>query len=93
MSDHPRAYLKPIGESMQHWHAGQADPVYAVGSFFFDEKDYPELSVVFMARRNLSQDLEKAQAGKHGWGPEEVKELEGLIAFLDSYMEKRKESA
>ena len=31
-----------IGEKLQHWHAGQGDPIYALGSYFFAYGKPPE---------------------------------------------------
>lgn len=75
------------GVNMHHWHGGQGDPVYMVGSFFVCDEDYPDLDIVAQAMRNLEGDLSKAESGKvPGWGRTEIAELGEIIEFLGGYL-------
>ena len=89
-----RFELRDIGEKLQHWHASQGDPIYAVGSFFFDGDDYPDLDVVAQAKARLESDLrafdgDGDRARKNGWGAEEREELGELVDFLAGYLKER----
>lgn len=48
---------RDLGELMQHWHSSQNDPIYAVGSFYFAGKAYPDPEVVQDAIAALEKDL------------------------------------
>lgn len=71
-----------IGLKMQNWHSSQGDPVYAVGSFYFANQEYPERAVVEAARRNLSFNVGKALYS----GVDEQRELREIIAYLDGVL-------
>lgn len=42
-----------VGLRMLHWHSGQGDPIYAVGSFYCDGDPYPRLDVMVAAESRL----------------------------------------
>jgi hypothetical protein len=42
-----------VGILMLDWHSGQGDPVYAVGSFYFEGDPYPRLDVMETAESRL----------------------------------------
>jgi hypothetical protein len=45
-----------LGERLCQWHSSMGDPVYAVGSFYVDDKKYPDKTIVEDAIRNLRSD-------------------------------------
>ena len=78
-----------IGELMQHWHSSSGDPIYAVGSFYFADQDYPDKKVVRAALASLESDLVDAKKGAYGWGESEAKELTTIIAYLKSELREK----
>lgn len=77
--------LSKMGELMQHWHVSMQDPVYAVGSLFFDNQ-HPKLSVVHAARLNIIQMLD---CPSPSWSSTDLPELRRIRKFLDDYIAAR----
>lgn len=50
-----------LGMRLNQWHSSMHDPIYAVGSFYVDNKVYPDESVVDAALSNLQRDLDQFQ--------------------------------
>lgn len=48
-----------LGLRMQSWHSSLWDPIYMVGSLYYDGEKYPDPEIVESALRNLQQDMEK----------------------------------
>lgn len=55
-----------LGLRMQGWHASQADPIYAVGSFYFSGEVYPDRDVVDAALSGLECELDKSRRMARG---------------------------
>lgn len=72
-----------IGEMMQHWHSSGSDPIYAVGSFFFADKKYPDPTVVVQAEEEIQRLMRAAQRGENGWKTKEAKELQKIWDYLN----------
>lgn len=69
---------KRLGEMMQHWHSGQGDPIYAVGSYYYSGKPYPDPVVVERAL-----DWFESVTGQDARAAREVRSIEaGLRYFL-----------
>jgi hypothetical protein len=62
-----------VGLRMLHWHSGQGDPIYAVGSFYYYGDPYPLLNVMMAAESRLDTLWNQAKSRS-----EEKREL-GLI--------------
>jgi hypothetical protein len=77
--------LERLGELLQHWHASMDDPIYAVGSFFFSGKDYPDPNVVVAARDAIQSDI----SGKKFTKAAEQRELRTILRGLDLYIRTR----
>lgn len=77
---------KDIALKMMNWHSSGGDPVYAAGSTAF-AGHLVSPQYVSGAIYNLEKYLPGAKEGKHGWGPEEVEELEEIIAHLEDALE------
>lgn len=56
-----------LGERMLNWHASMSDPIYAVGSYYLDDRIYPEQDVVQGALDGLNQDLEQRKGMLEGY--------------------------
>jgi len=65
-SDEDILSRRDLGFRMLDWHGGQGDPVYAVGSFYVDNKVYPKKEVVEDALGNLSSDLSQTERMLNG---------------------------
>jgi len=85
---HTKHDLKQMGEKLLNWHNGM-DSVYAVGSFFLNGNEYPDIDVVKRAEAQLARLIPQARKRLHGWGPEEVMELNALVSFLKRYVAER----
>ena len=72
------------GERMLHWHRSGNDPVYAVGSFYLSDQDYPKRSVVTRALASLQEALEEPD---DDWDDDDLLELETLTRFLQWQLE------
>lgn len=48
-----------LGILILGWHSSINDPIYAVGSFYVDNKEYPDKTIVENALRNLLNELEE----------------------------------
>lgn len=46
---------------MLNWHSSMSDPIYAVGSYYVDNRAYPDADIVSQAVLNLSIDLNQHQ--------------------------------
>lgn len=77
---------KSIAEKMLSWHSGGGDPIYAAGSAAY-AGHLAQPQYVAGAISNLKKDLPLAEKGKHGWGPDEVEELEKIIDHLEDALE------
>ncbi len=70
-----------VGFKMLNWHGGQGDPVYAVGSTYFDERGafsiYPDVDILKTARSHLKSDLRKTRKKA------DRAELATIIMWLD----------
>lgn len=79
---------KKLGELLHHWHDSKSDPIYGVGSLLISGKAVDEEQVK-KARESIRKLLKSAQAGSHGWGQDEVQELQqisdGLAGLLRVY--------
>jgi hypothetical protein len=56
-----------LGERMLQWHGGQDDPIYAVGSYYISDKEYPDVDVAQDALANLEmewEDFERMRGGE-----------------------------
>jgi len=71
-----------IGEMMQHWHASSGDPIYAVGSYYFSDRAYPNPVVVDAAYESVMSLMKQADRGEHGWTKKDGDELRKISAFL-----------
>ena len=77
--------LKDLGEAMQHWHSSMADPVYAIGSYYFAGMQYPDTSVLVRARDVLQGDLDNPHPS---WSMDDLTELRKIIEDLNSRLDK-----
>lgn len=68
------------GLLMQHWHSSQNDPVYAVGSFYFEGKQYPDTEIVSDAKERLENIVEFHADEYEG---DDIRELQMLVEFLE----------
>jgi hypothetical protein len=77
--------LERLGELMQSWHSSESDPIYAVGSFFFAGRDYPDPNVVVAARDRIQSDL----SGPNFKKAAEQRELRTILRGLELYIRTR----
>lgn len=75
---------KAIGEKLCHWHSSMGDPIYAVGSFYLSDKEYPDPTIVKSARDSLKNSRERPH---ESWSKEDLAELDEIIAYLDGVLE------
>lgn len=69
---------KQLGLLMQNWHSGMGDPVYAVGSYYFADKPYPDPAIVEEAL-----DWFETVTGRDARDTREIKSIvSGLRYFL-----------
>lgn len=54
-----RLSRRKLGEKLLEWHSSMSDPVYAVGSFYYDDHVYPKADIVQEAIDNLEKDLDQ----------------------------------
>jgi hypothetical protein len=66
-----------VGIRMLHWHSGQGDPIYAVGSFYFEGDPYPRLDVMTAAESRLD-----TLWNQHQSRSEEKRELGVILNWL-----------
>ncbi len=77
---------RECGSVLLQWHGSQGDPIYAVGSYFISDMDYPNLTVVESAAieldklRTLPPNL--VETGYHV-------ELKEAAEFLRNYVKER----
>lgn len=79
---------KKIGLAMQNWHSSMGDPIYAVGSYYFSDMEYPKREVVEEARDSIESMIPRADAGAHGWTKKDAAELRRIKKYLDKVLAK-----
>jgi len=79
---------KKLGEMMSAWgsDSGSGLPVYAVGSFYFDDHVYPDRTVVERAIATVEGDIPKAKRGEYGWTKKDAAELATIARGLRHYL-------
>lgn len=55
-----------LGYRLLQWHSGMSDPVYAIGSFYADNRAYPDKQVADDALVNLERDLRQFRQMERG---------------------------
>jgi hypothetical protein len=80
---------RKVIENISQWHSSQGDPIYAVGSSWFAGHDVP-MNIVEDAYGSFETMHQQADQGKHGWGPKEVKEIEGILKAMKDSMRRAK---
>jgi len=80
--------LKRLGLLMSHWHSSQNDPIYAVGSYFVDDEQYPNIEVVERALSGFEEIITNKSACKYY--PEDTLELDEIIESLKEYLDNAK---
>lgn len=55
-----------LGLRLNQWHSSMHDPIYAVGSFYVDNRVYPQKEIVGEAISNLTRDLNQYQRMLNG---------------------------
>lgn len=73
---------KKIGVVMHLWHGSMGDPIYAVGSYYYDDRVYPKKSVVEDALSSIESMIPRAARGEHGWTRQDAKQLEVIAKYL-----------
>lgn len=78
---------RECGLLLHNWHNGQNDPIYAVGSFYFESKPHPQRWVVEGAIANLEGCLSMDEHFRSGlWTEADREELQKLVADLKQYL-------
>jgi len=80
---------RKVIEDISHWHSSMGDPIYAVGSSWFAGKPVP-MDIVERAYGSFEDMHQEAEKNLHGWGPEEVKEIEGILKAMKDAMRRAK---
>ncbi len=75
-----------LGEKLLHWHSSGSDPIYAVGSFYIDDRPYPDKGVVENALTALNALEPRARAGEAGWTRRDATELRNIVGGLRFYL-------
>lgn len=68
--------------ALHHWHSGQGDPIYMVGSLWYSDRPAPKY-LVEGALRWLRSDLSKRKGRRDA----DTRELRGLVAELTRMVE------
>jgi len=71
-----------IGLKMANWHSSMGDPIYAVGSYYVANVEYPHRRVVEAARERLVLDIGK----KLYVSTDDQRELREIVAYLDEVL-------
>lgn len=80
---------RDIGINMGNWHESQGCPIYAVGSSWRAGRGVP-MNLVEEAYEMFETFHQQAEQSKHGWGPAEVKEIEGILKAMKDSMRRAK---
>ena len=77
-----------LGEMMSPWggDSGSGLPIYAVGSFYFGGKAYPDRSMVERAIAEVERMVPLANQGQHGWTRKDASELRTIARGLKCYL-------
>ncbi len=67
---------------MQQWHSSSGDPIYAVGSFYYADRKYPDANVTVAALESIESLIPRADAGAHGWKKSDAAQLRRIAAFI-----------
>lgn len=73
--------LHDFGERMLHWHAGQGDPIYAVGSFAFSGKVHADRTTIANAHGEIERQFESGR-----WRGADLDELAFLLDSLNEML-------
>lgn len=79
---------KKLGEMMSPWGAdsGPGLPIYAVSSYYYVGKVYPDRNLVERAIAEIERDIPRAERGEAGWTKADAKDLRTIAAGLRYYL-------
>jgi DNA repair protein RadC len=82
--EEPITDRRELGIKMHEWHAGQGDPLYAVGSYYYTGQKYPDREVVERAETEIEKLLRTRSfsGGKRG----EKKDLRAILGGIRHFM-------
>lgn len=74
---------RKLAEMMSPWDQGS---VYAVSSYYYGGKKYPDRNVVEKAIAQIEADVPRAERGEYGWTKSDAKDLRTIAAGLRYYL-------
>jgi hypothetical protein len=80
---------KKLGELMGPWGAtgdAAASAVYAVSSYYYSGKKYPDRAIVTRAIAAIEADIPRADRGEAGWTKADAKDLQTIAQGLRYYL-------
>jgi hypothetical protein len=82
---------KKLGEMMSSWggdfaYGAGTGAIGAVSSYYYDDKKYPDRTLVERALKAVEADAPKAEHGAHGWTKSDAKDLRTIASGLRYYL-------
>jgi DNA repair protein RadC len=78
---------KELGVAMHHWHHGQDDPIYMVGSYYYADRPYPDKVVVEDALGDIEAFVDRIPIQKErSTKKANLQELKSIIASMKHFL-------